>query len=278
MRRGRTVLERLVTYGVLSAAAGVSLFPIAWGVVTSLKGAGEVIAYPPRWLPSPPTLEHYRDIFGGSNMGRYFLNSLWVSALTIALTLVVGAHGGYAAARAAFRGKNSVLFVILATMMIPGIAVLVPLYMLAARLDLLDTYTVLILVYSAWQVPTVLWFMRGFFEVIPPELEEAALVDGCSRLQALYRVVLPVTQPGLAASAVIVFVYVWNEFIIALTMSSTDAMRLVPVGLYFYISQFGVEWGKLMAAVTVAIVPVIGLFVVLQRRFIQGLTSGAIKG
>lgn len=277
-KRPTRVADQMLTYGVLCLMAGVSLFPIAWGVLTSLKIPGELVSYPPRWIPRSVTFVHYTDVFLNSNMGRYFANSLLVSGLTILLTLLIATHGGYAASRGKFRGKTVLLFIILATVMIPGISVLVPLYMLAARLNLLDTYLVLVLIYTAWQVPTILWFMKGFFDAISPELEEAAQVDGCSRLQAMYRVILPLTQPGLAASAILVFVYVWNEFIIALTMSTTDSMRMIPVGLYFYISQFGVEWGKLMAAVTVAILPIIALFIILQRRFVHGLTSGAIKG
>jgi multiple sugar transport system permease protein len=270
--------DQVMTYGVLSLMAGVSLFPVAWGVLTSIKAPGDLVTYPPRWIPRSATFVHYGEVFLNSNMGRYFANSTLVSALTIFLTLLIGSHGGYAASRGRFRGKTALLFIILATIMIPGISVLVPLYMLASRLNLLDTYLVLVLIYTAWQVPTVLWFMQGFFDAISPELEEAAQVDGCSALQAMYRVILPLTQPGLAAAAILVFVYVWNEFIIALTMSTNDNMRMIPVGLYFYISQFGVEWGKLMAAVTVAILPIVVLFIILQRRFIQGLTSGAIKG
>ncbi len=277
-RRLSRLTEQVLTYGVLSLVAGASLFPIVWGVLTSVKFPGDLVSYPPRWIPTSVTLVHYADVFLNSNMARYFVNSLLVSTFTILLTLLIGTHGGYAASRGQFRGKTALLFIILATIMIPGISVLVPLYMLAARLNLLDTYLVLVLIYTAWQVPTVLWFMKGFFDAISPELEEAAQVDGCSRLQAMYRVILPLTQPGLAAAAILVFVYVWNEFIIALTMSTTDNMRMIPVGLYFYISQFGVEWGKLMAAVTVAILPIIVLFIILQRRFVQGLTSGAIKG
>jgi len=211
-------------------------------------------------------------------MPRYFLNSVLVGLATILLTLVVASHGAYAAARYEFPAKNFLLFLVLATVMIPGIAVLVPLYMIMSQVGLHDTYWSLILIYSAWQVPTVLWLMRGFFESIPRDLEEAALIDGCGPAQAFYRVIAPLTRPGLAASAVVVFVYVWNEFIIALTMTASDEMRLVPVGLYYYISAWGVEWGKLMAAVSVALLPAIILFVVLQRNFIQGLTSGATKG
>ncbi|MCL4370343.1 MAG: carbohydrate ABC transporter permease [Chloroflexi bacterium] len=272
------LLENVGVYGTLVLTSLFAVFPILWSIITSLKDQGSIVSYPPKWIPNPVVLDNFQLVIYGSNMPRYFLNSLVVALATIVVTLVVASHGGYSAARFNFPFKNVLLFIILATVMIPGIAVLVPLYMIAAKMGLNDTYWVLIIIYSAWQIPTVLWLMRGFFESIPKELDEAALIDGCGPLQAFYRIIAPLTQPGLAAAAVIVFVYVWNEFIIALTMTSSDDMRLIPIGLYYYVSAFGVEWGKLMAAVTVALIPVLILFIILQRRFIQGLTSGASKG
>jgi len=277
-RHPKRLIEGIVTYGILTLTCVFSVLPILWALSTSLKAPADIVSYPPNWIPSSVSLEHYAQVLGGSHMPRYFANSLLVGLATIVLTLVVASHGGYAAARYEFPAKNVMLFLVLATVMIPGIAVLVPLYMIMSQVGLHDTYWSLILIYSAWQVPTVLWLMRGFFESIPRDLEEAALIDGCGPLQAFYRVIAPLTRPGLAASAVVVFVYVWNEFIIALTMTASDEMRLVPVGLYYYISAWGVEWGKLMAAVSVALLPAVVLFVVLQRNFIQGLTSGSTKG
>jgi ABC-type glycerol-3-phosphate transport system permease component len=274
----KQLLDQVVVYGVLILTCAFSLFPILWAFSTSLKASADIVSYPPNWIPAPVSLEHYAQVLGGSHMPRYFFNSMLVAVATILLTLVVASHGGYAAARFEFPAKNLLLFLILATVMIPGIAVLVPLYMIMSQVGLHDTYWSLILIYSAWQVPTVLWLMRGFFESIPRDLEEAALIDGCGPLQAFYRVITPLTRPGLAASAVVVFVYVWNEFIIALTMTASDEMRLVPVGLYYYVSAWGVEWGKLMAAVSVALLPAVVLFIILQRHFIQGLTSGSTKG
>jgi ABC-type glycerol-3-phosphate transport system permease component len=265
-------------YGTLMLTCAFTIFPILWGIATAFKDQGSIVSYPPMWLPHPVVANNYQMVLYGSNMPRYFLNSLVVAFATVVFTLVVASHGGYAAARFKFPLKNLLLFVILATIMIPGIAVLVPLYMIASRVGLHDTYWCLIIIYSAWQVPTVLWLMRGFFESIPKELEEAALIDGCGHLQAFYRVIAPLTRPGLAAAAVVVFVFVWNEFIIALTMTASDNMRLISVGLYYYVSAFGVEWGKLMAAVSVALIPAVALFIILQRQFIQGLTSGATKG
>lgn len=266
------------TYLALVLACAFALLPILWAIGTSLKSPADVLRYPPRWVPYPVDWSNYRLVVGGSNLPRYFFNSTVTAAATIVSTLVVAAHGGYAAARYEFPGKDALLFVILMTAMVPGIAILVPLYTIAARLGALDTYWVLVLVFTASQTPTVLWFLRGFYAHLPRELEEAALVDGCTRWGAFYRVVWPITRPGLMAAAMVVLVYVWNEFIISITLTASDDMRLLPVGLYYYISAFGIEWGKLMAAVTIAIAPIVVLFAFCQRHFVRGLTAGATKG
>lgn len=211
-------------------------------------------------------------------MPRYFLNSLLVSFSAVGLTLVVAAHAGYAAARFRFRGKQSIIFVILMTSMIPGICVLVPLYVIAIQLGLHNTFTVMIAIYAAWQTPTVIWILKGFFETIPREIEEAAKIDGCSAIRTFYHLMIPVAQPGLAAAALIAFVYVWNDFLIASTFTTKEEMRLISVGLYNYMSQYGIVWGELTAAVMVALLPVVIMFAALQTRFIQGLAAGASKG
>ena len=272
----RINLELVGVYVALVLASAFALFPILWGFSTSLKTSGNAMAIPPQWIPQPATLDNYALVMG-SSLPRYFLNSVIVSLLTVLLTVVVAALGGYAAARFDFRGKNPVLLGILSTVMVPGVVILVPLYMIASATGIVDTYLVLVLVFAAWQSPAILWLMRGFFESIPRDLEEAARVDGCTPLGAFVWVILPLAQPGLAAAAILVFVYVWNEFIVALALTTSDDMRVLPVGLYFYISAFGVQWGQLTAAITVAILPVIAVFVALQRHFIQGLTSGASK-
>ncbi len=254
----------------------VAGFPLFWTLTTSLKPTEDIASFPPRVLPERITAEHYVDVATGSEMPEYFLNSIIVTGATIGLTLVLAAPAGYAAARYRFRGKNVLLFVLLSTVMIPGTVILVPLYVLASRLALLDTYLILVLVYTAWRVPMVLWIMKSFFEGIPMEMEEAALVDGCSRLQAMWRIALPLSWPGLSASAILILVYVWTEFILALTL--TSKLRTVTVGLYYYMTGFGIDWGRLTACVILALVPVLLAFFFFQRRFLQGLTAGALKG
>jgi ABC-type glycerol-3-phosphate transport system permease component len=262
----------------LILASLFALIPIYWAVTTSLKPESKIITYPPQWWPDPFTLEHYINVMTQSALPRNYFNSMLLAAGTITLVLALGAHAGYAAARYQFRGKNGLLFVLLATVMIPGIVTLIPVYLMAVQLGLHDTHLILILVFAAWQTPTVVWLMRAFFENIPRELDEAALIDGCTRLGAFYRVILPLAQPGLAAAAILVFVWVWNEFIIALNLTASDKTRPLTVGLFFFVGESGIQWGKMAAAASAALLPVIALFAILQRRFIQGLTAGATKG
>lgn len=277
MRPSSSTSDQVVIALVLFLAMLFALAPILWGISTAFKDSAVAESFPPSWWPDEPTLDNFRRVFFGSNFGRYMLNSVIVSIATIAATLVVSAHAGYAAARWKFRGKNQVLFFILSMGVIPGICVLVPLYLLVSALGLYDTYFGLILVYTAWQTPTAVWVMRGFFESIPFELEEASYIDGCGRAEAFYRIVLPLAQPGMAAVAILVFVSVWNEFLIAYALTISDDRRLIQSGLYLYVTQSGIEWASLMAAAVTALLPPIVAFAMLQSRFIQGLTNGAVK-
>jgi multiple sugar transport system permease protein len=274
----RRRLMHIARHFALLVACAVALVPLIWGVVTSLKEDDKVFAYPPEWIPSPVTFAHYKDVLLGSSLPHFFINSTIVTTLTILITLVLAMHMAYAAARINFRGKNALLFVLLASSMVPGIAILTPLYLLSVKTGLYDTHAGLVLVYSAWQVPTVVWLLRGFIANIPVELEEAAMLDGCSRLRAFYLITLPALQPGLAAAAVLVFVAVWNDFLIATALTISEDMRLIQVGLYRYIADVGVEWGRFLAYGLLALAPILVAFVLLQRRFISGLTMGAVKG
>jgi multiple sugar transport system permease protein len=266
-----------LVWAILVVAVGFALVPILWALSTAFKDNSVAVSYPPIWWPDPPTLANFTRIFTGSNFGRYMLNSAVVSGCAILVTLAVSVHAGYAAARWRFRGKQSLMFFILSMGMIPGICILVPIYLLVSRLGLYDTYVGLVLIYAAWQIPTAVWVMRGFLEALPRELEEAAYVDGCTRTTAFYRIVLPLTQPGIAAVAILVFIYVWNDFLIAYALTISDNMRLIQSGLYLYVTQSGIEWASLMAAAIAALVPPVLAFILLQSRFIQGLTRGAVK-
>ncbi len=269
-----TIFFVLAALGV----AALALFPLLWGLTTSLKPADQILAYPPLWVPNPPTLQSFREVWQQSNLPIYFRNSIIVTSASVIFALVLSVHAAYGLARFSFRGKAALMVGLLATSMIPGVAILVPLYNLAVHTGLYDKRLGMIIVYTAWNVPTLVWLLKGFFESIPAELEEAALVDGCSRLRAFYLIVLPMSRPGLLAGSIMAIMFVWNDFLIGFTLAISEQRRLLPVGLFTYISNYGVEWGQLMAATVIALLPIVIAFFLLQRFLVQGLMSGAVKG
>jgi ABC-type glycerol-3-phosphate transport system permease component len=255
----------------------VTVFPFLWALSTSLKTPDQLLVFPPRLLPSPMDPANYLRAWQ-KGMGQGFVNSLFVCTLSVLSTIAVGALAAYAIGRLRWRGRNLFLLVIIAPMMVPGLVLLVPTYIIMSQLRLLDTYLVLILLYTVRSLPLSVWIMRGFFETLPVELEEAAYIDGASRLQTLWRIVLPLSQPALVATALIVFHNSWDDFLVAATMTSRAAMRTVQVALYFNIGEYGIDWGALMAAAVMSLAPMLLLFLILQRRFIAGITKGALKG
>ena len=266
------------TYLILIVFSIFALAPIYWVFNTSLKNEVSIVKYPPQWMPHPLTLDNYRNVLLDSPMPRYYFNSILLALITVVLVLLIGIHASYAASRYDFKGKGILLFILLTTIMIPGIVTLIPLYLMTVKMGIHDTYFALTLVYASWQVPTAVWLLRAFFDSVPRELEEAALIDGCTRISAFYRIVLPLAKPGIAAAAIIVFVYVWNEFMIALNLTASDAVRPLTVGLYFYIGETGILWGKMTAAAGIALIPIIVIYIILQKSLIRGLTAGAVKG
>ncbi len=277
-RRVRQLREDLLTYGLLTLGSLVLLPPIAWAVLTSFKLDQNIIVYPPQWIPVPATIEHYAALFK-TTAPRLLLNTIIVGLGTILVAVVLAFPAAYAASRFSFRGREPLMLALLAVSMIPGIAILVPLYVAALRLGVINTYPLLIVVYSAWAVPQVIWFMRGFIENIPSEMEEAALIDGCSRSQVLWHITVPLVRPGIAAIAIFVFLLVWNDYLVGISLTTTEEMRLVQVGLVALTQTgFGATWGLFMAYAVVAFAPVLILFLGLQRWFISGLTSGGLKG
>ncbi|MGC0273145.1 carbohydrate ABC transporter permease [Pseudactinotalea sp. Z1739] len=257
--------------------AGILLFLSngLWALRTSLLPSEKILSFPPQILPDEVTLSHYQRVLTGQ-FGRWFANSAIVAFGTVLLVLMVSVPAAYGATRFRFRGQTALLFVILAGMAIGQVSTVVPFYFMATRLGLINTYGVLIVVYAVWMTPLAVWLLRGYFKTVPPQLDEAAMIDGCSRLGAMLRVVVPLTRPGMAAAALIVFVYSWNEFILAVVLTSTDDMRTVPVGIHMFLATYGVDWGAISAASIVSLIPIVMLFLLLQRHFIQGLTAGTL--
>ncbi|HEU4631289.1 MAG TPA: carbohydrate ABC transporter permease [Gemmatimonadaceae bacterium] len=266
-------LGRLVLALLLAGTA----FPLYWAVVASFTPEAALFRVPSLW-PQAPTLEHYRALFGERDFWTPIRNSLVVAGATTLLCLVLGAPAAYALARLRFRGRSLILGFILAVTMFPQISIVSPLYMLLRALRLIDTYPGLVLPYVTFAMPLTVWLLVGFYRQLPYDLEEAALVDGASRWQGYVHVVLPLAAPGLATTAILTFLYCWNEFLFALSFTLGPERQTVPVAIALFRGQYQVPWGQILAAAVVATLPVAAVVLVFQRRIVQGLTAGAVKG
>lgn len=248
-----------------------------WVFDTSIKPLNEVTAQPVTYLPSHPTLENYQIAFGQAPFGRYYLNSTIVSLLSTFFCLALAALAAYAIARLRFRGKQWVLIGILMASFFPAITQLIPLYNIMRTLGLLNTYPALILPYTFHTLPMAIWLLSAYLRDIPRDLEEAAMVDGSSRIGAFLRVILPVSAPGFITAGIIVFVYNWNEFLLSLAFMTEQNVKTLPVGIQQYQGQFTFPWGTISAATVLAVIPLVLLILIFQRRLITGLTAGAVK-
>ena len=276
--RRQHLLSQGIRHGILLLFTLITLAPFLWALSTSLRPRNEILTWPPQLLPSTWTWEHYQRVIFDAQFLRFGLNSIIVTTLTVIVAVTVSCLAGYAAARYRFPGKTFIMFLILAGMAIGRFANVVPLYFFGQQLGLLDTYLILVLSYSAFVTPITTWLMQSYYKTIPPSLEEAAKIDGCTTFGAFWRVILPVVRPGIVASAVIAMVHAWNEFILALVLTSSTSMRTLPVGLHLFLTDYGVNWGSLTAAAIVAIIPILLAFFWLQRQFFQGLTAGTLGG
>lgn len=272
-QRGRRVGSLAVDALIALAALG----PILWGLSTSLKPAPAILAYPPEIIPSDPTLEHYALLFR-TGIHRFVLNSVIVSAISVVLSLAMGSLAAYALARLDFRGRSVLMFATVALMSIPLPSVLVPTFMLLANVNLTNSLVGLGLLYTAYQLPIVVWMLYGYFGSLPIELERAAMIDGCSRLRTLRKIVLPLSGPGLVAAGLFVLTFAWNDFVVAVAMVSAEEAKTLPVAIYGYLGFYGREWGPLTASAMLSILPVIAVFIAFQRFFLSGMTGGGVKG
>jgi len=258
------------------AIFGVILFPPVVLFVTSIKTDIDALSFPPKWI-FDPTLKNYVDILNTSPLVDYALNSLIVASLNTLLCLIVGSMAAYGLARFKFRGADNLAFWILSIRMMPPVAAIIPIYILMKNLRLLDTPWCLVITYLTFNLPFVVWMMKGFFEEIPREIEESALIDGCSDFSVFFRIALPLVAPGLAATAIMVFIFSWNEFLFALILTGTKAVTL-PVGIIGYMKETGINWGYMTAGGILALIPVIVFMVLVQKHLVKGLTLGALKG
>jgi multiple sugar transport system permease protein len=270
-------MKRAGFYALLFLVVTYCAFPLLWQLLTSLKTDAEVARLPPL-LPRELTTEHYVGLFRDHPLARVIANSVLVSSATTLLAVGLGALAGFGLAKLRVPGKRVLLGFILGTTMFPAIATVSPLFVALRALGLRDTLWGLILTYTTFSLPLSTWILTRFFEQIPDELYRAARVDGCSPLQAFYRVILPLAGPGLFTTAILVFIAAWNEFLYALTFTATTASRTLPVAIALFPGQREVPWAEISAVSVVATLPLVVLVFAFQRRIIEGLTAGAVKG
>jgi ABC-type glycerol-3-phosphate transport system permease component len=264
-----------VAIGVLVVLA--TGFPLYWMLVSSLTPESQLLE-PARLIPSGITFDHYARLFHERDFLTPIRNSLVVAGMTTLFCVTLGSLCAYALARLSFRGKRAVLGFVLAVSMFPQITIVSPLYLLLRTLGLINTFPGLVLPYLTFAMPLTVWLLVGFFQQLPRELEEAAMVDGASRARTLLAVVLPLAAPGLATTAIITFIYCWNEFLFALSFTVGPDRQTVPVAMAMFRGQYQVPWGQILAATVVATAPVVLLVLAFQRHIVRGLTTGAVKG
>lgn len=274
-RRRKELISRGCTL-ILIIIAILFLFPILWAFLMSLKTRVDALAMPPKWLFSP-TVENYTKVWGDSNFLAYAKNSLIIATASTSLGLVLGVPAAYVLARHRFKGQRFLLLGILSTRMIPPVAFLIPFFIIFSRLNLNDTHIAVIIVHLTFILGYVIWLMRSYFIDIPKEIEEAALVDGAGTWQTFTRVVLPISAPGLSTAAIFSFIFSWNEFLFAMTLTTVKAKTLT-LGVYSWVAYEEIMWGELMAASMIAIIPVIIVYAFVQKALVRGITMGAVKG
>ncbi len=254
------------------------IYPMVWILLTSFKSELELTTKPLQYLPKTLSFQNYIEVFRAQPFGTYFLNSIIVAGVSTALCVFVAALAAYGLARLRLRGRRTYTILVTICSMFPVVSLIVPLFQTMRGLGLLNTYPGLIIPYAALSLPIAILTLTAFFQSIPEDLEAAAMVDGCSRLGALWRIIVPLAAPGVVTAGILTFVNSWNEFLLALTFNSSREKWTVPVGVINYQGEFSFPWPLISAAIVITIVPVVILIIVFQRRIIGGLTAGSVKG
>ncbi|MFD5225576.1 carbohydrate ABC transporter permease [Microbacterium sp. NPDC058342] len=273
-----STLARTVKFVVLGIWLVITLFPIYWITVTAFKAPGSIFTVPLQYWPEQFSLENFQQLFSMSAFGTYLANSLIVGLVAAAFVTVISILSGYVLARFRFKGKGLVFAAFLVTQMLPAFIALGPLYLLMTRLGLVDQLMGLVLVYIAIGIPFSTIMLVGFFRNVPDALEEAAMIDGCSRTVALFRIVVPVMLPGIVAAFIFNFVACWNELFLSMTLMNSDIRKTIPPALNGFITSYNIEWGQLSAAAVLTIIPTLVVFAFASKYIVRGLTAGAVKG
>ena len=272
-----TILPKALIWIFLILVCIYCLIPFAWMLSTSLKTEAEAFSIPPTWIPLEPTVDSYIGIWVRKNFGIYFLNSTIISLATAILSTFFGALAGYGFSRFLFRGRKFLIGFFLATQMLPGVLLVGPYFKILSRFGLYDTRTGLIIAFLTICLPFSTWMMKGFIDKVPEELDQSAMVDGCSRIGLFFKIVLPIVAPGMVATILFAFLLAWGDLLWALCLTSRENMITVTLGIARTVGEFRIIWPMLMAGSLVGGMPAILLYIFLQRLLVQGLTAGAVK-
>jgi len=259
-------------------AIGMLLFPFYWLVNTSLQDKSTIYAYPPTFLPTLEYLENYVGVLLTTGLPRWLLNSFLVSFMVAVISIAIAVMGAYSVSRFQYRGKAAYMAMLLGSQMLPGVVLIIPLYLIFKQLGLLDNLWGLIIADCSFTIPIGTFFLKGFFDSIPYDLEEAALIDGCGRMGTLRRILIPLAVPGIVATGSLVFVLAWNEYLFARTIISSGERWVTAVGMGSFIGHYTTPWNRIMSAAALSTLPVMCVFMFFQRYLVRGLTAGAVKG
>jgi multiple sugar transport system permease protein len=275
--RARRRAAHAAIYTILVAVTAIMLFPVAWMLTVSVRPNVEVMKIPPQWIPTVFTLAPYAKVLGSTRYLRTFLNSYVIALVVTAFSLFIGALAAYALARFRFKGQRAVIMFLIITQMFPLVLLCIPYFRLVVQLGLYDTLTALIVVYTTFTLPFCILMLRSYFAQIPKDMEEAAMVDGCSRLGAIARTLLPMSFPALVGAGLYTFLLAWNEFLFAVVLIESWGKRVITIAIYSLLAEFVTEWSMMMAFSVLASAPLVIVFIFLQRYVVQGMTAGAIK-
>jgi multiple sugar transport system permease protein len=278
--RASLISQRIAAALAIALALILTLFPVYWIAANSFKFDIDIFSVPPQWFPANPTLKHYNAAFVERPFLQYGLNSLIIAVATTIVSLVLGTMAGYALARFQYPGRwrYQISFWILSTRMMPPIVTIIPLYLAFNYLDMLNTKWAVVIAYTAFNLPFATWMMKSYFQDLPVELEEAAMVDGDTRWGAFLRVALPLARPGLAATAIFCLIISWNEFLLALILTLTERSQTLPIGIAGRVTQYNTYWGEISAAGFTACIPIMIFAFIVQKHLVRGLSFGAVKG
>ncbi|NOU96740.1 ABC transporter permease subunit [Paenibacillus sp. LMG 31456] len=274
----RIMEKAFLLYIPMLLAMVFTLFPLFWALVTAFKRESDITKLPIKYLPLPATFNNFLIAWNNVGFSKYFINSLIVAALTVLIVLVCSILVGYAISRFKFRGKKLFMLLLLCTQFIPGAMLLIPMFEIFRALHLTSNLMALVIINSTFQLPFNAILMSGFISNIPEQLEEAAMVDGCSRLKSVFLVVFPILMPGIVATMVYTFIGSWNEFLFALMLISKKALFTLPVGLRYMQGEYDIQYGALAAGSVIALLPAAILFAYVQKFLVQGISAGAVKG